>query len=248
MSGHSKWSQIKRKKGAKDVQRSKLFSKLIKELSVAARIGGADPDGNPRLRLAVLKARSANMPQDNIKRAIQKGAGGLEGAVYEEILFEGFGPGGVAVLVDCLTDNRNRSVNDVRHVFDRFGGNLGQHGSVAHQFVLRGVAAVDAAAVDEDALIAVALEGGAEDVKRDGDLFEVLTAPAALDAVARALETAGIAYENAEVARLPLLTVPLAGRPAVQMLKLLEAMEDLDDVQKVYANFDIAAEDLARAG
>lgn len=248
MSGHSKWSTIKRKKGAKDAQRSKVFSKVIKELTVAARIGGADPDGNPRLRLAVLKARAANMPQDNIKRAIQKGAGDLEGVVYEEIVFEGFGPGGVAVVVECMTENRNRTVNDVRHVFARFGGNLGQHGSVAHQFVTRGYVAVDAGTVDEDRLLAVALDGGAEDVRRDGDTFEVLSAPGALDELTRALEKAGIGHETAEVARLPLLAVPLEGREASQMLKLMDAMEDLDDVQRVVANFDIDDDEMARAG
>ena len=248
MSGHSKWSTIKRKKGAKDAQRSKVFSKLIRELTVASRMGGSDLDGNPRLRLAVQRARAVNMPQDNIKKAIQKGTGDLEGAVYEEIVFEGFGPGGVAVLVECMTENRNRTVNDVRHVFDRFGGNLGQHGSVAHQFVTRGYVAVDCNAVDEDTLITVALDGGADDVRRDGDTLEVLTAPAALDAVTRALDGAAIGFETAEVARLPLLVVPLAGRQAGQMLKLMDAMEDLDDVQKVYANFDIADDEMAQAG
>ncbi len=246
MSGHSKWSTIKRKKGAKDAQRSKVFSKLIKEITVAARMGGGDVNGNPRLRLAVARARGANMPQDNIKKAIEKGAGGLEGVVYEEILYEGYGPGGVAIMIESLTENRNRTAMDVRFVLDKHGGNLGQTGTVAHLFTTSGYLIVEADKVDEDTLLGAALDGGASDVRRDGDIFEVLTAPQMLEPVTRALEGAGIVYESAEVARLPLTTVVLAGQKAQTMLKLMERMEDLDDVQKVYANFEISEADMAK--
>jgi YebC/PmpR family DNA-binding regulatory protein len=246
MSGHSKWSTIKRKKGAKDAQRSKVFSKLIKEITVAARLGGGDVNGNPRLRLAVARARGANMPHDNIKKAIDKGTGDIDGAIYEEILYEAYGPGGVAIMIESMTENRNRTAMDVRFVLDKHGGNLGQPGTVAHLFTTSGYLLVDAAKVDEDALLAAALDGGASDVRRDGDSFEVLTAPQMLEPVTRALEGAGIAYESAEIARLPLTTVTLQGSKAQTMLKLLERMEDLDDVQKVYANFDISEEDLAK--
>jgi YebC/PmpR family DNA-binding regulatory protein len=246
MSGHSKWSTIKRKKGAKDAQRGKVFTKLIKEITVSARIGGGDPNGNPRLRLAVAKARDANMPQDNIKKAIQKGSGELEGVVYEEILYEAFGPGGVALLIECMTDNRNRTVGDVRHVLDRHGGHLAQTGAVSHLFVTQGCITIDAAVVDEDTLLGAALEAGALDVARDGDVFEVRTTPADLDAVARALEAAGVAAAEVEIARVPQTTVQLEGARAQAMLKLVDLIEDLDDVQKVHANFEIAAEEMAK--
>jgi YebC/PmpR family DNA-binding regulatory protein len=248
MSGHSKWSTIKRKKGAKDAQRSKVFSKLIKEITVSARIGGGDPSGNPRLRLAVQKAREANMPQDNIRKAIQKGTGEIEGAVYDEIVYEGFGPGGVALLVECLTENRNRTANDVRHALERHGGHLGQTGAVGHLFATRGCVMVESATAGEDAVFAAALEGGADDVRREGDDFEVLTAPSAhaVAAVTSSLERAGIAAVSAEVARMPLVTVAVAGAKAAALLKLVDLLEDLDDVQKVYANFDISAEEMAK--
>jgi YebC/PmpR family DNA-binding regulatory protein len=245
MSGHSKWSTIKRKKGAKDAQRSKQFSKVIKEITVAARIGGGDPNGNPRLRLAVAKARAANMPQDNIKKAIQKGTGELEGVHYEEVLYEAFGPGGVALLIEALTDNRNRTVGEIRHVLDRHGGNLAQTGAVSHLFSTVGYATVETAHVDEDRLLGVALDAGADDVRNEGDAWEVITAPAKLDAVIKALETAGIAYDNAEIARLPSTTVRLEGSRAQSILKLVDLLEELDDVQKVYANFDIPEEEMA---
>jgi YebC/PmpR family DNA-binding regulatory protein len=246
MSGHSKWSTIKRKKGAKDAQRSKVFSKVIKELTVAARLGGGDPNGNPRLRLAVLKARAANMPQDNIKKAIQKGTGELEGVVYEEVLYEAYGPGGVGLLVECMTDNRNRAVGEIRHVLDRHGGHLAQTGAVSHGFAIQGCITVAAAGVDEDTLMTAALDAGALDVRGDGDGFEVLTAPADLEPVVKGLEAAGIAIAEAEIARLPHTTVALEGQRAQATLKLVDLLEELDDVQKVHANFEISAEEMAR--
>jgi YebC/PmpR family DNA-binding regulatory protein len=248
MSGHSKWNTIKRKKGAKDAQRSKAFTKLIKEVTVAARLGGGDQNANPRLRLAVTKARAGNMPADNIKRAIQKGTGELEGVQYEEILYEAFGPGGVALLIEAMTDNRNRTVSEIRHVLDRHGGHMAQTGAVSHLFTTAGCIALDSATVDEDKLISAALEAGADDVRGDGDSFEVITPPPSLEAVCKALETAGLAYESAEIARLPSTTVPLEGAKAQAMLKLMDLLDELDDVQKVYANFDISAEEMAKAG
>ncbi len=247
MSGHSKWSTIKRKKGAKDAQRSKQFSKLIKEVTVAARLGGGDPDGNPRLRLALVKARAANMPADNLKRAIQKGTGELEGVQYEEVVYEAFGPGGVAILIETMTDNRNRTVGEVRHILDRHGGHLAQTGAVTHLFTITGYITVDTAKVSEDALMTAALEAGANDVRQDGDLFEVLTVPQELEAVCKSLEKAGISIDSAEVSRLPATTVPLEGAKASSILKLMELIEDLDDVQKVYANFDISEDEMAAA-
>lgn len=247
MSGHSKWSTIKRKKGAKDAQRSKLFSKIIKEVTVAARLGGGDVEGNPRLRLAVTKARDANMPADNIKRAIQKGTGELEGVHYEEVIYEAYGPGGVAILIETLTDNRNRTVGEVRHVLDRNGGKLAAAGAVMHLFSISGYIAIERAGLDEDALMAVALEAGADDVRTDPEIYEVLTEPGHVASVAEKLKAAGIAVESAEVSRLPSTTVHLEGRPAQTMLHLMDALEELDDVQKIYANFDISAEEMAKA-
>ncbi len=247
MSGHSKWSTIKRKKGAKDAQRSKLFSKLIKEVTVAARLGGGDPEGNPRLRLSVGKAREANMPADNIKRAIQKGTGELEGVHYEEVVYEAYGPGGVALLIETLTDNRNRTVGEVRFVLDRKGGKLAAAGAVSHLFTTSGYIAIERAQLDEDTLMAAALEAGAQDVRSDADLFEVLTDPADLVRVAEQLKSAGVPVDSAEVSRLPSITVQLEGKAAQSMLHLVDALEELDDVQKVYANFDISAEEMAKA-
>jgi YebC/PmpR family DNA-binding regulatory protein len=248
MSGHSKWSTIKRKKGAKDAQRSKAFTKLIKEVTVAARLGGGDVNANPRLRLAVGKARAANMPQDNIKRAIQKGTGELEGVTYDEILYEAFGPGGVAILIEAMTDNRNRTVGEVRHVLDRHGGHLAQTGAVSHLFTTAGCISIEAGKVDEEALMTAALDAGADDVRGDGEAFEVITSPGSLENVCKGLEAAGIASESAEIARLPSTTVPLEGAKAQAMLKLMDLLEELDDVQKVYANFDISEDEMAKAG
>ena len=247
MSGHSKWSTIKRKKGAKDAQRSRMFSKLIREITVAARLGGGDAEGNPRLRLAVGKARDANMPADNIKRAIQKGTGELEGVHYEEVVYEAYGPGGVALLIETLTDNRNRTVGEIRHVLDRRGGKLAATGAVGHLFALKGYIAVDRAAADEDTVMGAAIEAGAEDVRTDADGYEILTAPADLEGVVAQLKTAGLAYETAELSRLPASTVRLEGKTAHSMLQLMDALEELDDVQKIHANFDIPEEEMAKA-
>ena len=245
MSGHSKWSTIKRKKGAADAKRGKIFTKLIREIATAARLGGAEPDANPRLRLAVDKARSANMPKDNIERAIQKGTGGGEGEAYEEATYEGYGPGGTAVLVSVLTDNRNRTVSEVRHVFTKAGGNLGENGCVAYLFEKRGLLAFDPSVVDADALMEAALEAGAEDVVEGEQVISVVTTPADFEAVKQAVTSAGFEPQHAEISMEPSTTVELAGKDAEAMLKLADALEDLDDIQAVYANYDIADEVLA---
>jgi YebC/PmpR family DNA-binding regulatory protein len=239
MSGHSKWATIRRKKGAIDAKRGKLFTKLIRELATAARMGGGDPAANPRLRLAVEKARGANMPKDTLARAIQRGSGSGGDTVYEEVVYEGYGPGGTAVLIEGLTDNRNRTVSEVRHVFSKAGASLGSPGCVAHLFEKKGLIAFDRSGLDADALLEAALEAGADDVRDDGDPVVVVTAPGALEAVKAALDKGGFAAASAEVTMEPSTTVPLAGEEAEAMLKLSEALEDLDDVQAVYANFDI---------
>jgi YebC/PmpR family DNA-binding regulatory protein len=239
MSGHSKWATIRRKKGAIDAKRGKLFTKLIRELATAARMGGGDVSANPRLRLAVEKARSANMPKDTLSRAIQRGTGSGEGTLYEEVVYEGYGPGGTAVLVEGLTDNRNRTVSEVRHVFSKAGASLGSPGCVAHLFEKKGLISLEGEDLDHDALIEAALEAGADDVRDDGDPLVVVTAPNLLEAVKSALEERGFSAASAEVTMEPSTTVPLAGDDAEAMLKLSEALEDLDDVQAVYANFDI---------
>ena len=246
MSGHSKWSTIKRKKGAADAKRGKLFTKLIREIATAARMGGGDPQANPRLRLAVDKARIANMPKDNIERAIRKGTGGGEGEAYEEAVYEGYGPGGTAVYVETLTDNRNRTAGEVRHVFTRFGGNLGSSGCVAYLFQRRGLIQVDREGVDADALLEVALEAGAEDVIEGAETVDVVTAPAGFEAVRRALEERGFRPVHAQVSMEPSTTVRLQGSEAETMLRLHDALEDLDDVQSVNANFDIPEEEMER--
>lgn len=240
MSGHSKWASIKHKKGALDAKRGKVFTKLIKELTVAARIGGGDPGGNARLRSAILAAKAQNMPKDNIERAIKKGTGELEGTSYEEVNYEGYGPGGVALLIDCLTDNRNRTVADIKHLFDRHGGTLGEPGSVSWMFSKRGVISLDKGKVEEEKLLEVALEAGAEDVKEAGNEFDVLTDLVSFEAVKTAIEKAGLAYALAEITMVPQTTVKLEGKKAEQMLNLMEALEDHDDINHVYANFDIA--------
>ncbi|MBI2962511.1 MAG: YebC/PmpR family DNA-binding transcriptional regulator [Deltaproteobacteria bacterium] len=245
MSGHSKWSSIKHKKAAKDAKRGKLFTKLIKEITVAAR-GGADPNGNPRLRTAVLTARAASLPNDTIERAIKKGSGQLEGQQFEEIDYEGYGPGGVAVMVRVLTDNRNRTVSELRFLFGKHGGNLGEANSVAWMFHKRGVIHVDKQGTDEDRVMEVALEAGAEDVSEAGDLFEVTSAPDGLEAIRAGLERAGLKVASAEVTMVPSTTVHLTGAPAGAALKLLEAIEDHDDVQSVSANLDIDPAELEK--
>jgi YebC/PmpR family DNA-binding regulatory protein len=246
MSGHSKWSTIKHKKAAKDAKRGKVFTKLIKEITVAARLGGGDPNSNPRLRTAVLAAKSQSMPNDNIERAIKKGTGELEGVTYDEVTYEAYGPGGVAMLVSVVTDNRNRTVAEIRSLFNKHGGNLGETGSVAWMFEKRGLVAVERAAVDEDRLMEIALEAGADDVRDAGDVFEVLTATDAFDAVRQAIEDAGVAIASAEVTMVPQSSVALEGKAAEQMVRLLESLEDHDDVQSVSSNMDIAAEELER--
>ena len=242
MSGHSKWSTIKHKKAATDAKRGKIFTKLIKEITVAARMGGGDVNANPRLRTAVLAGRAENMPKDNIDRAIKKGTGDLEGVNYEEILYEGYGPGGAAVMVESLTDNKNRTVAEVRHTFAKAGGNLGANGCVGYLFDKKGYLVVEKSAAEEDALMECALEAGAEDVREDGDNFEVITDPQDFEAVRDAMDAAGIAHIAAEVTMLPQTLAPLAGKEAEQMIRLIDNLEDNDDVQKVYTNADIPDE------
>ena len=242
MSGHSKWSSIKHKKAATDAKRGKIFSKLIKEITVAARLGGGDIDANPRLRTAVQAAKNENMPKDNIERAIKKGTGELEGVNYEESIYEGYGPGGAAVLVESLTDNKNRTVADIRSIFGKNGGNLGENGCVAWMFDKKGYIAVESKSVDEDVLMEAALEAGAEDIKEDNSNYEVITAPGDFEAVKDAIDKASIAYIDAEITMLPQTTANLAGKEAEQMVRLMEMLEDCDDVQKVYTNADIPDE------
>jgi YebC/PmpR family DNA-binding regulatory protein len=246
MSGHSKWSTIKHKKALKDARRGKLFTKLIKDLTIAARIGGSDLSANPRLRTALAAAKAASMPNDTIDRAIKKGAGELEGVSYEEITYEGHGPGGVAIMVQTLTDNKTRTVSEVRHIFSKYGGNLGTPNSVAWMFTKKGVITVEKDQADEDQLMELALEAGAEDVGSDDDGFEVSTAPEDFDAVRDAIEKAGIAMTSAEVTMIPQNTVNLAGKEAEQTLKLMELLEESDDVQSVSANFEIDQEEAER--
>jgi YebC/PmpR family DNA-binding regulatory protein len=248
MSGHSKWSTIKRKKGAVDAKRGKIFTKLIREIATAARLGGGDPNANPRLRLAMDKARGANMPKDNIDRAVKKGTGeDADAARYEEVVYEGYGPGGVAILLETLTDNRNRTVGEIRHALTKHGGNLGESGCVSFLFEKKGSIQFDREGVaDGDALLEAALEAGAEDVEEGEASVEVLTSPSELEAVREALVKAGFEPSDAEITMAPATTVDLAGDAAATMLELVEALEDLDDVQNVHANFDIADDDLAR--
>ncbi len=242
MSGHSKWSSIKHKKGAADAKRGKIFTKLIKELTVAARLGGGDPGGNPRLRTAILAAKAENMPKDNIERAIKKGTGELEGVSYEEVSYEGYGPGGVAMLIECLTDNKNRAVSEIKHMMDRHGGSLGEPGCVSWMFEQKGLIIVDKEKIDEEKLLDLALEAGAEDVKEGEDEFEVFINPVDFEAVKKAFDDAQISYNLAEVSMVPQNTVNLEGKKAEQMIKLMEALEDNDDISNVYANFDIPDE------
>ncbi|TYT73442.1 YebC/PmpR family DNA-binding transcriptional regulator [Desulfobotulus mexicanus] len=239
MAGHSKWANIRHKKGKEDIRRGKIFTKLAKEIMVAARIGGGDPTSNPRLRTATIAARSENMPKDNIERAIKKGIGDLDGANYEEITYEGYGPSGAAVIVEVMTDNKNRTVGEVRHAFSKCGGNLGANGCVAWMFDKKGFLVVEKGAVDEDALMEAALEAGAEDVREEEECFEIITEPQDFDAVRDALETAGFAFTMAEVSMIPQTMTSLEGKDAQQMVKLMEMLEDNDDVQKVHTNADI---------
>ncbi|MGB6193768.1 MAG: YebC/PmpR family DNA-binding transcriptional regulator [Terracidiphilus sp.] len=243
MSGHSKWATIKHKKGALDAKRGKAFTRLIKEITIAARSGG-DPDGNPRLRTAILAAKAENMPQDNIKRAIQRGTGELPGAIYEEISFEGYGPGGVAVIVDVTTDNRNRTVSEIRHILAKNGGNLGETGSVRFMFSKKGVIAVEKSAAEEEALMNIVLEHGGEDLSDEGDTWEIITDPSAYEAVLTAVKDAKIPTVMSEVTMIASTYTKLEGPAVGQMLRLLEALEDFDDTQNVYSNFDMDAEQM----
>ena len=245
MSGHSKWSSIKHKKAATDAKRGKIFTKLIKEITVAARMGGGDDSANPRLRTAILAAKSENMPKDNIERAIKKGTGELEGVNYEESIYEGYGPGGAAVLVESLTDNKNRTVADIRSIFGKNGGSLGENGCVAWMFDKKGYIVVESQAVDEDTLMEVALEAGAEDIREDDGNFEVISAPGDFEAIKEAIDKASIPYVVAEVTMLPQNTTSLTGKAAEQMVRLVDLLEDCDDVQKVYNNADIPEEVLS---
>ena len=242
MSGHSKWATIKRKKGAADAKRGQLFSKLSRAILVAAKEGGPDPEANTTLAAAIQKARDSSMPKDNIERAIQRGAGGGEADTYESMLYEGYAPGGVAVIASILTDNRNRTAADLRHIFTKNGGSLGTPGSVAWQFDRKGVILVDREGVDEDELMELALAGGAEDIAEDGTQWQVTTDPADFMAVRGALEEGGVAYSSAEQTMVPKSTVEVSEKEARQILRLIDELEDNDDVQGVYANFDISEE------
>lgn len=245
MAGHSKWANIKHRKGAQDAKRGKIFTKLIKEITVAARIGGADLESNARLRLAVDKAKQANMPKDNIDRAIKKGTGDLDGVTYEEGTFEGYGPGGVAVLVEFMTDNRTRTVAEVRHAFNKYGGSLGVTGSVAFMFDRKGQIIFDKS-YDFDTIFEAALEAGAEDVKDEGEVFELIVEPADFEDVRNALTAAGLKYQSAEVTMIPQTMAPVSGSQAESLMKMLDVLEDNDDVQNVHANFDIADDEMDR--
>ena len=237
MSGHSKWATIKHKKGATDAKRGKIFTRLIKEITIAAK-GGGDPDGNPRLRTAILAAKAENMPADNIKRAVQRGTGELEGVNYEEVTYEGYGPGGVAVIIDVLTDNRNRAVSEIRHAFTKNGGNLGETGSVGYMFAKKGLIIVEKSAVDEDKLTEIVLEAGADDLSDEGDSWEILTAPKEYETVLNAVKAAKIEPAHAEVTMIASIHTKLEGTQATAMQRLLDVIEDLDDTQAVYSNFE----------
>jgi len=248
MSGHSKWSTIKHKKAAADARRGQIFTKYIREITVAARMGGADPEANPRLRAAIAAARGVNMPKDNIERAVARGAGGLDGANIEEIRYEGYGPGGVAILIDCMTDNRNRTVSDVRSTLTKAGGNLGESGCVSWMFSQKGLFVFNREDTDEEQLMELALEAGAEDIedKPDEGSIEVTCTPDAFARVQQALEQAGLKPQVAEISWIPDNTVAVHGEAAEKLLRLMERLEDLDDVQHVYANFDISEEEMER--
>ena len=246
MSGHSKWATIKHKKGALDAKRGKIFTRLLKEIAVAAK-GGGNPDTNARLRTAVLSAKAENMPADNIKRAIQRGTGELEGLTYEEVTFEGYGPGGVAIIVEVLTDNRNRAVSEIRHAFSKNGGNLGETGSVKFMFAKKGLIAVEKLAASEEKLMDIVLEHGGEDLKDEGETWEIVTEPGSYEAVANAVKAAGIPTVMSEVTMVASTYNKLEGTAANQMVRLLETLEDLDDVQNVHSNFDMDAEQMEHA-
>ncbi len=247
MSGHSKWSSIKHKKAAVDAKRGKLFTKLIKEITVAAREAGGDPDSNPRLRTAMANAKAQNMPSETIERGILRGTGQLPGASYVEITYEGYGPKGVAIIVEVVTDNRNRSTSDLRNIFSKHGGNLGERGCVSWMFDRKGLIVVDKDKVDEDELMMIALEAGAEDIRTEEDSYEIIVAPDDFEEVKNAVDEAEIETTLAEVSMIPQTTVKLDGQDALQLLKIMESLEEHDDVQNVYSNFDIPDEIIERA-
>ena len=239
MSGHSKWHSIKHKKGAADAKRGKLFTSLIKEITIAARIGGGDAEGNPRLRTAISAAKGANMPAENIKRATQKGTGELPGLSYEDATYEGYGPNGIAVFIEAVTDNKNRTVSEIRHLFAKNGGNLGQSGCVSHLFQKKGLIFINKSSTDEDKLMTIALEAGAEDLKDSGEVFEVHTAPQNYDDVLEEIKRKEIPVTFSDLSMLPQTTLKIEGKSAQQILRLMESLEDHDDVQRVFSNFDI---------
>ena len=245
MSGHSKWATIKRKKAVTDSRRGKVFTQIIKEITIAAKSGGGDPSGNPRLRLAIDKAKSSNMPADNIKRAIMKGTGELPGVSYEDVTYEGYGPGGVALIIESVTDNKNRTVSEIRHLLERNGGKFGATGSVAWMFHKKGTIRTPKGAMTEDDMLSIVLDAGADDLRLDGDSFEITTSPEAFEAVKKAIEDQHIAIEEAEIHKVPENTVRVEGPDAEKVLKLMEALEEHDDTQHVYANFDIEEKILA---
>jgi YebC/PmpR family DNA-binding regulatory protein len=247
MAGHSKWKQIKRKKAVTDARRASAWTKIIREITVAAKAGGGDPNGNPRLRLAIDSARAVNMPKENIERAVKKGTGELDGAAFEELTYEGYGPGGAAIFIEATTDNANRTVAEIRHAFSRNGGNLGASNSVAWMFERKGQVYLDAGKLDEDTTLEAALDAGAEDFSRDGEQYIVTTTPGAFHAVQDALRSRGMAIESAELAMVPKNTVKVEGPDAEKILKLVESLEELEDVSKVFSNFDIDAAQLAEA-
>ena len=244
MSGHSKWHTIKHKKGAADAKRGKVFTRIIKELTVAARNGGGDPGMNPRLRTIIADAKASNMPADNIKKAIQRGTGELPGVIYEEITYEGYGPGGAALIIQTMTDNKNRTVGELRHMLEKHNGNLGAANSVAWMFSKKGYIVVEKKAVDEEKLLNAALDAGADDMRDDGDTWEIISDPATFEAVRDAVKDVGVEPATAQVAMIPQNYVKLEGREASQMVKLMEAIEDHDDVQNVWSNFDIEEKEI----
>jgi YebC/PmpR family DNA-binding regulatory protein len=250
VSGHSKWAQVKHKKAAVDAKRGKIFTRIVKEISVAARLGGGDPDGNPRLRTAIEKAKEVNMPQENIKRAIMKGTGELPGMTYEETVYEGYGPGGTAILLEVFTDNRNRTVSEIRHIMTKHGGNLGEAGCVGWMFEKKGYILVEKTNIDEDSLMSIALESGAEDLKNDPgeDSYEIITAPEDMNKVKISLEADGVPLSLAEITMLPRSYISLDGKSAEQMIRLIEALEEHEDIQNVYTNVDIPDEVMDRIG
>jgi len=246
MSGHSKWASIKHKKAATDAKRGKIFTKIIRELAIAARMGGGDPDANPRLRKAISDAKAVNMPADNIKRAIQKGTGQLDGVTYEEISYEGYGPGGVAIYVETMTDNKNRTVSEIRHIFSKNAGNIGESGCVAWMFTRKGYIVIEKSKASEDELLDIILEAGAEDLKEDGSNYEVFTVPDSYESVVNALQDNSIETAASNLGYIPQNYVKVEGKQAHQLLRLMEELEDHDDVQNVWANFDIDEEEIAQ--